>query len=76
VPEAAQKGTRRAYDASVGKLTEWPVYDRYALKAGTTIDGPALIEERESTVVVGAGDRVAVDQRMNLVAELDLARGA
>jgi len=75
IPERARKGMRRAYDPSVGQLTEWPVYDRYALKPGITIDGPALIEERESTAVVGAGDRVTVDDRMNLVAELDLARG-
>ncbi len=74
-PATAQKGTRRAYDASVGGLTDWPVYDRYALRPGMTIDGPALIEERESTAVVGTGDRVTVDARLNLVAELDLARG-
>jgi N-methylhydantoinase A len=72
---SAQKGTRRAYDASVGRLTDWPVYDRYALRPGMTVDGPALIEERESTAVVGAGDRVTVDARLNLVAELDLASG-
>ncbi|MGE0697598.1 MAG: hydantoinase/oxoprolinase family protein [Hyphomicrobiaceae bacterium] len=70
---SARKGTRRAYDASAGRLTDWPVYDRYALKPGMALAGPCLIEERESTVVVGAGDRVTVDQRLNLVAELDLA---
>lgn len=35
-----------------------------------TLNGPALIEERESTVVVGAGDAVTVDARFNLIAEL------
>jgi N-methylhydantoinase A len=39
------------------------------------IDGPALIEERESTCVVGAGDRVTVDERLNLVAELNFGSG-
>jgi N-methylhydantoinase A len=72
---STMKGTRRAYDASLGRMTDWPVYDRYALKPGMTIDGPALIEERESTCVVGAGDRVTVDARANLIAELDLGRG-
>ena len=66
----ARKGTRRAYDARANALVDWPVYDRYALKPGDRIDGPALIEERESTCVVGPGDRVTVDQRYNLVAEL------
>lgn len=67
---SALKGTRRAYDATRQALTDWPVYDRYALTPGMTITGPALIEERESTCVVGPGDVVTVDQRYNLVAEL------
>ena len=69
----ARKGTRRAYDASTGQLSDWPVYDRYSLTPGMSVTGPALIEERESTAVVHAGDRVVVDARLNLVAELDLA---
>ena len=42
--------------------------DRY--QVGTTIDGPAVIEERESTCVLGPGDRATVDPHLNLVAEL------
>jgi N-methylhydantoinase A len=66
----ALKGNRSAYDPATGALTDWPVYDRYALKPGMTLCGPALIEERESTCVVGAGDAVTVDARYNLIAEL------
>ena len=66
----AQKGTRMAYDPARGGLAAWPVYDRYALAPGMSVSGPALIEERESTAVVGAGDTVTVDSRYNLVAEL------
>ncbi len=66
----AKKGTRRAFDGRSGTVSDWPVYDRYALKPGDKITGPALIEERESTCVVGAGDQVTVDARYNLVAEL------
>ncbi len=47
----ALKGTRKAYDPSVGGLADWRVYDRYALTPGAVIKGPALIEERESTCV-------------------------
>ena len=32
---------------------ETPVYDRYALAPGTTFKGPAIVEERESTAVIG-----------------------
>ncbi|MEZ5856201.1 MAG: hydantoinase/oxoprolinase family protein [Hyphomicrobiaceae bacterium] len=70
-PEEARKGTRHAYHPLEQKLTPWPVYDRYALKPGMSIPGPCLIEERESTCVVGPQDRVTVDARLNLVAELD-----
>jgi len=47
-----------------------PVYDRYALRTGATFFGPALIEERESTCVVGPGTQVSVDEMKNLVIEL------
>lgn len=70
-PAGARKGSRRAYHPTEGRLTDWPVFDRYALQPGMTIDGPALIEERESTCVVGTDDRVVVDERLNLVAELE-----
>ena len=66
----ALKGTRKAYDPSVGGLADWRVYDRYALAPGVVIKGPALIEERESTCVIGAGDSVTVDAHFNLIAEL------
>ena len=69
---SAQKGMRRAYHPAQESLTDWPVYDRYALKPGMTLDGPAVIEERESTCIIGPDDRVVVDARFNLVAEINL----
>ena len=65
------KGTRVAYDPDASRMKEWPVYDRYALSPGASITGPALIEERESTCVVGAGQTATVDRHYNLIAELD-----
>jgi N-methylhydantoinase A len=62
------KGTRRAYFDDPAGFVDCPVYDRYRLRPGQQIEGPALIEERESTCVLGHGDRVAVDARGNLVA--------
>ena len=43
------------------------VYDRYAFGPGSTASGPALFEERESTVVVPLGARVHCDQSLNLL---------
>jgi N-methylhydantoinase A len=68
-PGAAEKGQRQAYFANIGWV-ETSVYDRYALTPGASISGPALLEERESTVVVGPNERVFVDAHFNLVAEL------
>ncbi|MFN3746367.1 MAG: hydantoinase/oxoprolinase family protein [Hyphomicrobiaceae bacterium] len=68
--DRALKGTRQAYDPAQGTLSAWPVYDRYALAPGARVTGPALIEERESTCVIGAGDSVTVDSHFNLIAEL------
>lgn len=67
---ATRKGERNAYFPEAGGYRPCPVYDRYALTPGDEIEGPAFIEENESTCVVGVGDRVAVDQNLNLVAEI------
>ena len=64
------KGTRRAWFAEANDWVETPVYDRYALGPGTTLAGPAIVEERESTAVVGPGARCRVDERRTLVVEL------
>lgn len=68
----ARKGMRRAYIPEGGGLIECPVYDRYALDNGATLRGPAIIEERETTVVLLPGDRARVDEYRNLV--VDIAR--
>ena len=47
---SAVKGRRPLWIG--GGFVEVPVYDRYRLGRGHRFDGPALIEERESTVVL------------------------
>ena len=63
------KGSRQAYFPETRGYVETAVYDRYALTPGASFAGPAIIEERESTTVVGPGARVAVDERLTLVLE-------
>ena len=36
------------------------VYDRYSLKAGQRINGPLILEERESTIVVPIASEVTI----------------
>jgi 5-oxoprolinase (ATP-hydrolysing) len=60
----ALKGRRRAYFD--GSFHDTPVYDRYALRPGKQIDGPAIVEEREATTVIPPDDRLVVDDALNL----------
>lgn len=57
----ALKGERRAYSARAGDFVAHRVYDRYRLAPGAVLAGPAIIEERESTIVVGEDARARLD---------------
>ena len=57
---------RSAYFHGRGRIA-CRVVDRYGLKPGDGMRGPALIEEDESTTVVGPGASVIVDEHGNLV---------
>ena len=61
--------TRRVYFGPEHGFMECPVYDRYRLAAGTHGEGPALMEERETTVVVGPRAKWAVDVYRNLLVD-------
>ena len=65
------KGTRMAYFPEEGRYLETNVYNRYALESGTTLEGPAIIEERESTLIIGSKAHCRVDQWLNVIAELE-----
>jgi len=63
---AAARGTRQ--------VTLWeqartvPVYDRATLATGQVLDGPALIEERETTVVIPPRWRAVIDRTACIIA--------
>jgi N-methylhydantoinase A len=67
---SASKGLRRAYDPDAGAYVEHAVMDRYRLVPGDRFEGPALVEEMESTTVVGRGVQARVDERRNLILEV------
>ncbi|MBW2078093.1 MAG: hydantoinase/oxoprolinase family protein [Deltaproteobacteria bacterium] len=60
--EDAVKGNRQAYSGIAGDYIPYTVYDRYKLFPGAEFQGPAIIEERESTVVVGEDTSISVDE--------------
>ena len=53
-------GKREIYLPLERKFKAVPVYDRYSLKPGTKMDGPVILEERESTLVVPVAAAVRV----------------
>jgi N-methylhydantoinase A len=61
---------RRIYFPEAKKYIDTAVLDRYALKPGARVAGPAVIEERESTVVIGPAGKAKVDRDLNLIIEL------
>lgn len=67
--EAARRGYRKVLFETHG-WQECAVYDRNKLGIGARFPGPALIEERESTCVVGPGALISVDGLRNLVLDL------
>ncbi len=73
---SARKGTRRVYFAEAGRFVDCAVYDRFALAPGRRLRGPAVIEEPESTAVIGPGSAAVVDRDGNLIATLAAVRAA
>jgi N-methylhydantoinase A len=57
----AVKGSREAFSGIVRDFIPYTVYDRYRLFPGAAFQGPAIIEERESTLIVGEDSSVSVD---------------
>jgi len=57
----AIKGKRLAYSPMAREFVPYTVYDRYLLFPGAELHGPAIIEERESTVIVGEDASISVD---------------
>ena len=66
----AVKGKRDVYFPEFEKYVPCTVYDRYLLSPGVTFGGPAVIEERESTTVVGPRGKILVDNNLCLIVEI------
>ncbi|HDZ89744.1 MAG TPA: hydantoinase/oxoprolinase family protein [Deltaproteobacteria bacterium] len=69
----AVKGERQAYSGMVKEFIPYTVYDRYKLFPGAEFQGPAIVEERESTVIVGEDASVSVDDYGFLWIEMNQA---
>jgi N-methylhydantoinase A len=66
---SALKKKRPVYFPEYKGFKECPVYDRYRMGPGTNLTGPAVVEERESTLVVGPGGKLRIDDYLNAIVE-------
>ena len=64
------KGERPVFLAEHNEFVDCPVFDRYSLGPDFAAKGPAIVEERESTVFVGPDARCTIDEHLNLVMSL------
>jgi N-methylhydantoinase A len=67
----SRRGERPAYFPELGGFVATPVHDRYRLWPGDRLRGPAIVEERESTVVLPPGTTARVDPSLTLVIDLE-----
>jgi N-methylhydantoinase A/oxoprolinase/acetone carboxylase beta subunit len=56
------KGERPAFSLVRKEFIPFTVYDRFKLFPGAVVTGPAIIEEKESTIVVGEDAKASVDE--------------
>ena len=74
--DAPPKASRDVHVSAGSGMEPVPVFERAELRIGQEIVGPAVIEERESTTVIGPGDRLRVDPLGCLVVDLVIHRPA
>lgn len=65
-PDDARVGERRALVHGLTRLRRVAVFRREGLRARNVLDGPAIVEQMDSTVVIGLGQRATVDEEGNL----------
>ena len=70
--QPALKGHRPVHFDAAGGYVETAIFDRYRLVPNKLIPGPAVIEERETSIVVGPDAEFHVDADANLI--IDIAK--
>jgi N-methylhydantoinase A len=67
---AAVKGSRPVYFRELEGFQPTPIYDRARLQSGNVVDGPAVIEAADTTVVIHPAHSISVDRYGNLIMSL------
>ena len=65
-PSNAVIGSRRVYEGN-GQFAQYTLYDREKLHNGNVIQGPAIIEQMDSTTIVLSNQKATVDEYLNMM---------
>src|SRR5581483_83200 len=66
--QAAMSGRRKVWFR--GAFADTPIYERALLPPGSTIEGPALVEQADATVLIDPGFMAHVDEDLNIIMEV------
>ncbi|MGK7867853.1 hydantoinase/oxoprolinase family protein [Falsiroseomonas sp. E2-1-a20] len=61
MPAPAPIRMQRVRDTATGQVADWQVYDRAEMPAGSTVPGPCIVAEAETSTLVGPGWSCRVD---------------
>jgi N-methylhydantoinase A len=64
---ASLRGRRRVWFAEAGGWTDCPIHDRSALPPGSTLQGPGILEQMDTTTVLHPGMSLRCDAAGNLI---------
>ena len=64
---ANPKESRHVYFDELSGYVDTDVYDRRELSAGSQFDGPAIVEQTDTTTVIHPGQRARIDELGNLM---------
>ncbi len=67
--DAARQGSRDVHMPGLGGFVSCPIYARDRLKPGNMFEGPAIVEQMDSTTVVLPGMTARVDAYLNIILE-------
>lgn len=73
-PEEASRGHRPVYWPAAGDYVDTPAYEGELLRPGHRIEGPAVIEERATSMPIYQGQSVEVDAYGNLIVQMGGSR--
>ena len=69
VSKSAYKEERMAFWEEYGGYRRTPILDQAEIKPGNRLEGPAIVECKDTNVVLEPGARLAVDKYLNFVIE-------